>query len=76
VNSRDTDLQARLQLPDAYLSRTDVGRLGWPRRAVDAIFRDCAVVVLPGYSRPMIRVRDYLNVIAESTYTGDRVRPT
>jgi hypothetical protein len=33
------------------------------------------VVVLPGYSRPLIRVSDYLSLIESSTYRGDRVRP-
>jgi hypothetical protein len=32
----------------------DRGRVG----AVDAMFRGCAVVSLPGYSRPLILVRD------------------
>jgi hypothetical protein len=66
----------RLTDPDGVLSRIDLTGLGWPRRAVDAIFRACDVVVLPGYSRPMIRVRDYLAHIEAHTYRGDRVRPT
>jgi len=45
------------------------------RRAVDAVFRGCPVVVLPGYSRPLVRVADYLALIEASTYCGDRVRP-
>ncbi len=69
-------LADRLLRPDAFLSRTDLGELGLPRRAVDAIFRACDVVALPGYKRPLIRVSDYNRVIAESTYSGDRVRPT
>jgi hypothetical protein len=32
------------------------------------------VIVLPGYSRPLIRVRDYLELVASSTYRGDCVR--
>jgi hypothetical protein len=31
--------------------------------------------VLPGYSRPMVRAQEYLGLIAQSTYNGDRVRP-
>ena len=34
------------------------------------------VVALPGYSRPMIRVADYIALVAESTFHDDRVRPT
>jgi hypothetical protein len=66
----------RLDRPNAFLSRTDLAQLGLPRRAVDACFRACPVVVLPGYSRPLIRVEDYALFIEEHTYRGDRVRPT
>lgn len=65
----------RLANPDAILSRTDLRELGWQRRAVDALFRAAPVIVLPGYSRPVIRVSDYLNLIREHTFNGrDRVR--
>lgn len=47
-----------------------------PRRAVDAVFRGCAVIVLPGYSRPLIGVEDYRAYIEAHTFRGDRVRPT
>ena len=47
-----------LETPGALLSRTHLRELGYERRAVDAIFRCCAVVVLPGYSRPLIRTAD------------------
>jgi hypothetical protein len=56
------------------LSRTDLRELGLERRAVDAVFRSIPVVVLPGYSRPLIRVSDYLVLLERSTYDGDRVR--
>jgi hypothetical protein len=49
--------------------------LGLERRAVDAVFRACPVVALPGYSRPVVRVRDYLALLDESTHDGvTRVR--
>jgi len=63
-----------LRTPDALLARTDLRHLGLHRRAVDAVFRELPVVVLPGYSRPMIRARDYLALIEQSTYDGTRVR--
>jgi hypothetical protein len=73
-------LKARLEIPEGVLSRTDLGALGYPRRAVDAIFKECAkrdgVVILPGYSRPMVRVRTYRAVIADCLYDNDRVWPT
>jgi len=66
----------RLANPDALLTRGDLAELGLERRAVDAVFRACPVVALPGYSRPMIRVSDYQALMESSTYRGDRVRPT
>jgi hypothetical protein len=72
-------LPEKLEMPEAVLSRTDLFALGWRRRAVDSIFRECAkrdgIVLIPGYSRPMIRVAAYRRVIAESTYRNDRVWP-
>jgi hypothetical protein len=44
--------------------------LGLERRAVDAVFRACPIVALPGYSRPVVRVRDYLALLDASTYDG------
>lgn len=71
---RRDELRERLALPEALLSRTDLAALGLPRRAVDAVFRELDVIVLPGYSRPMVRVGDYLELMERSTYRDDRVR--
>ena len=38
-------------------SRGDFAKLGYERRALDAIFRACDVIVLDGYSRPLINSR-------------------
>jgi hypothetical protein len=68
----------RLHVPEALLSRSDLRELGLERRAIDAIFRECPVVALPGYSRPLIRVSDYLALLDGSTYCdrcANRVRP-
>jgi hypothetical protein len=77
---KNAELLERLELPEAVLSRTDLATLGWQRRAVDAILRECAkregVVILPGYRRPMVRVATYRAVVSESTYGNDRVWPT
>jgi hypothetical protein len=51
---------------------THLRELGLERRAVDGVFRACPVVVLPGYSRPVVRVRDYLALLDESTHDGAR----
>ncbi len=64
----------RLRTPGAMLSRSDLRDLGLERRAVDAVFRALPVVVLPGYSRPLIRAEDYLALVDASIYRGDRVR--
>ena len=56
------------------LNRSDLRDLGLERRAVDAVFRSLSVIVLPGYSRPMVKAEDYLALLEASTYRGDRVR--
>lgn len=76
MTDRQRELHERLGMPEALLSRTDVALLGWPRRAVDAIFVALDVVVLPGFSRPFVRVADYLEHVEANTYADDRVRPT
>jgi hypothetical protein len=64
-----------LTTPEALLTRSHLRELGLERRAVDAVFRACPIVALPGYSRPVVRVRDYLALLEESTYDGrTRVR--
>jgi hypothetical protein len=60
--------------PDALLTRTHLRELGLERRAVDAVFRALPVVVLPGYSRPLVRVQDYLELVERCRYDGARVR--
>jgi hypothetical protein len=66
---------ARFDNPEAVVSRTDLRELGYERRAVDAIFRACPVVVLPGYARPLLRVEDFRAFVAQHTFNGrDRVR--
>jgi hypothetical protein len=64
----------RLAIPGAVLSRTDFRELGWERRAIDCLYRALPVIVLPGYSRPIVRAEDYLKYVAEHTYRDDRVR--
>jgi hypothetical protein len=64
-----------LSMPDALLTRTHLRDLGLERRAVDAVFRALPVVALPGYSRPLVRVEDYLALVERNTFRDDRVRP-
>jgi hypothetical protein len=69
---------ALLETPGALLSRSDLRALGLERRAVDSVFRELPVVVLPGYSRPLVRAEDYAALLDRCTYRNDdpRVRPT
>ena len=60
----------RLVTPDALLSRTDLRELGLERRAVDAVFRALPVIVLPGYSRPLVRVSAYLALLESRVTTA------
>ena len=74
MTDRQRELHERLGMPEALLSRTDLAELGLPRRGVDAVFRELDVVVLPGFSRPFVRVADYLGLVERSTFRDDRVR--
>jgi hypothetical protein len=65
-----------LEMPGALLTRTHLRELGLERRAVDAVFRALPVVALPGYSRPLIRADQYLELVERFTYDDDRVRPS
>jgi hypothetical protein len=56
--------------PHALLTRSHLRELGLERRAVDGVLRACPIVALPGYSRPLIRVRDFLTLLDESTFDG------
>src|SRR5437867_3104391 len=64
-----------LETPGAMLTRSHLRALGLERRAIDAVFRALPVVALPGYSRPMIRVEEYRELVEHFTYRDDRVRP-
>jgi hypothetical protein len=64
-----------LETPGALLTRSHLRELGLERRAVDAVFRALPIVALPGYSRPMIRAEQFLELVEHSTYRDDRVRP-
>ena len=59
--------------PSAFLTRADLRELGLERRAVDAVFRACPEIVIPGYSRSMVKVSDYLELVERCTY-DDRAR--
>jgi hypothetical protein len=64
-----------LATPGALLTRSHLRQLGLERRAIDAVFRRLPVVALPGYSRPMVRAEEFLELVEQCTYRDDRVRP-
>jgi hypothetical protein len=64
-----------LQRPGALLTRSHLRELGLERRAIEAVFRELDTYHLPGYSRPLIRVADYLALLDRSRFSDDRVRP-
>jgi hypothetical protein len=75
AHSRCHSAAELLQMPGAVLTRSHLRELGWERRGVDAIFRALPVVAVDGYSRPVIQVDDYLQLMERSTFHDDRVRP-
>jgi hypothetical protein len=60
----------------AFVGRSDLVALGFGRAAVDAIFRELPVVVLPGVRRVYVHRDGVVALLAEHTYAGDRVRPS
>ena len=72
---RNLPARELLDTPGALLNRSHLRELGLERRAVDAVFRALPVVALPGYSRPLIRAEQYLELVEHHTFRGDRVRP-
>lgn len=74
MNARPSAAE-RLGKPESVLTRSDLRDLGWERRGIDAIFGHVPVIVVPGYTRPVIRTEDYLAFLAEHTYDDTRVRP-
>ena len=47
--------------------------LGWTRTHIDAIWRACPMVILPGTRRPVLRVEDYLAYLDEGKCSEGRV---
>jgi hypothetical protein len=65
-----------LEQGTGWLTRTHLRDLGLPRAAIDAAFKKLDVYFIEGYSRGMIKVEDFLALMADSVYARDRVRPT
>jgi hypothetical protein len=75
VSDRPTAVEL-LERPGALLTRSHLRDLGLERRAIDAVFRELPVVVLPGYSRPLIKRDDFVELRDRYTFADDRVRPS
>ena len=65
-----------LEQGTGLMTRSQLRDLGLPRAAVDAVFKRLDVVFFEGYSRPFVKVEDYLDLVAQSTFGRDRVRPS
>jgi hypothetical protein len=65
-----------LETPGALLTRSDLRQLGLERRAIDAVFRELPLVLLPGYGRPLIKAADFLELVERETYGNDVVHPS
>jgi hypothetical protein len=78
VSSRKPTAAELLRTPGAVLTSSHLRELGWTRTHIDAIWRACSVVVLPGTRRPVLRVEDYLAYLEQHTYRKEqlRVRPS
>jgi hypothetical protein len=73
--SRNPPARELLENPEAFLSTSHLAELGLSRRAIEAVLRELDTYHLPGYSRPLIRVEDFLNLRDRSRFSDDRVRP-
>ncbi len=67
LDSPAATVRELLRTPGALLNRYHLRELGLERRAVDAVFRALPVVALPGYSRPVIRAEQYLELVERCT---------
>jgi hypothetical protein len=63
-----------LETPGAVLTSSHLKELGWTRTHIDAIWRSCPMVILPGARRPVLRVEDYLAYLEEHTYRNEQPR--
>jgi hypothetical protein len=75
VSERET-VEQLLAKPHALLTRGHLRELGLERRAIDAVFRALPLVHLPGYSRPLIKAADFVELIERETYGNDVVHPS
>jgi hypothetical protein len=77
VSSRKPKPGELLATPGAVLTSSHLRELGWTRTHIDAIWRACPMIILPGTRRPVVRVDDYLAYLDAHTYRNEqpRIRP-
>ena len=68
------DRSRALVTPGAVLTSSHLKELGWTRTRIDAIWRACPMVILPGTRRPVLRVEDFLAYLEEHTYRNEQPR--
>jgi hypothetical protein len=74
LNPKKPTAAKLLETPGAVLTSSHLRELGWTRRHIDAIWRACPMIILPGSRRPVLRVEDYLAYLEEHTYRNERPR--
>lgn len=64
-------------LPQLLDRRALAEETGLPRSAIDAVFRACPTIHLPGLRKPLVRRTDVLELLERSTFVDDgtSVRP-
>jgi len=63
-----------LQTPGALLNRTHLRELGLAPAGIDAAFRALPNYYIPGYTRPHVKVEDYLAMLEKNVDLGDTRR--
>ena len=74
MSSQNPTAAELLRTPGGVLTSSHLRELGWTRRHIDAIWRACPMIILPGTRRPVLRVEHYLAYLEEHTYRNEQPR--
>jgi hypothetical protein len=78
VSERRRSAVELLEQGVGVLDSTHLAELGWSQRGVEALWRNCPVIELDDFARPLLRVEAYVAFLKGHSYCdqcGDRVRP-